>query len=269
MSCLGVMATSLNNLEVFKQKIQRAEVCVGVGVSLCDPAISELFAEVGYDFTWIDMEHTVLSLETVLGHVMAVRGTGTAPFVRVPWNDPVLIKPVLELEPAAIIVPMVRNAAETAKAVAACKYPPNGIRGFGPRRGIRFGGMSTMDYLKEADDHVMVIVQVEHIDAVNDLDAILEIPGLDGVVLGPNDLSGSMGKLGRTSDPDVVAAIDEVIAKVRRSKKTIGASVGYSPESVRRWLAKGLHWIAVGEDTDNLYSYSKTALDDVRSIRAK
>ncbi|MBI4025036.1 MAG: 4-hydroxy-3-methylbut-2-en-1-yl diphosphate synthase [Verrucomicrobia bacterium] len=260
---------SLNNLEKFKQKLQRGELCVGVGVSFCDPAISELFAEVGYDFTFIDMEHTVLNLETVLGHVMAVRGTDTAPFVRVPWNDPVLIKPVLELEPAAIIVPMVRSAEEAAKAVAACKYPPKGVRGFGPCRGVRYGGMSTMDYLKDADERIMVIVQVEHIDAVNDLDAILRTPGLDGICLGPNDLSGSMGKLGQTNDPEVVAASDEVIAKTRRSDKTVGASVGYATESVRRWLAKGLHWIAVGEDTDNLYSYSKTALDDVRSIGAK
>jgi 2-keto-3-deoxy-L-rhamnonate aldolase RhmA len=260
---------SLNNVEVFKKKIQDGEVCVGVSVSLCDPAISELFADTGYDFTWIDMEHTVMSLETVLGHIMAVRGTGTAPLVRVPWNDPVLIKPVLEMEPAGIIVPMVRSATEAAAAVAACKYPPRGIRGFGPGRGNQFGGTSTEDYLKEADDRNLVIVQVEHIDAVNDLDAILEIPGLDGMVLGPNDLAGSMGKLGRTSDPEVEAAMDEVIAKGRRSEKFIGASVGYSPEAIRGWLAKGVRWIAVGQDTANLYEYSRTVLDDVRSILAK
>jgi len=260
---------SLNNVEVFKKKIQDGGVCVGVSVSLCDPAISELFAETGYDSTWIDMEHTVMSLETVLGHVMAVRGTRTAPIVRVPWNDPVLIKPVLEMEPAGIIVPMVRSATEVAAAVAACKYPPKGIRGFGPHRGIRFGATSAEDYLQDANDRNMVIAQIEHIDAVNDLDAILEIPGLDGIVLGPNDLSGSMGKLGRTSDPEVVAAMDEVVEKTRGSEKLLGASVGYSTESIREWLAKGVQWISVGGDIANLYEYSQTAFDDVRSVLAK
>jgi 2-dehydro-3-deoxyglucarate aldolase/4-hydroxy-2-oxoheptanedioate aldolase len=263
------MTKSLNNVELFKKKIRDGGVCVGVSVSLCDPAISELLAETGYDFTWIDMEHTVMSLETVLGHVMAVRGTGTAPIVRVPWNDPVLIKPVLEIHPAGIIAPMVRSAAEAARLVAACKYPPRGVRGFGPRRGIRFGATSAEEYVGEAHDGIMVIAQIEHIDGVNDLDAILEVPGLDGIVLGPYDLSGSMGKLGQTSDPEVVAAMEEVVAKGRKSEKLIGGSFGYSPESVRWWHARGVQWMAVGEDTANLYEYSRTALNDARSVLEK
>ena len=125
---------TINNIDIFRAKIARGEVCIGSNVSFADPAISELYGDAGCDFTWIDMEHCPISIETALGHVMAVRGTDAAPFIRVPSGDANTIKPILELHPAAIIVPQVRSAAEVESIVAACKYPPIGIRGFGPRR---------------------------------------------------------------------------------------------------------------------------------------
>ena len=131
---------TINNIDRFKAKIARGELCVGTSITFTDPAISELVGDAGYDFTWIDMEHCPIDISTALNHVMAVRGTGAAPFVRVPAGDPIIIKPVLELHPAAIIAPQVQTVADVEKVVAACKYPPVGIRGFGPRRGRRFGG---------------------------------------------------------------------------------------------------------------------------------
>ena len=255
-----------NNGEKFRQKILRGQVCVGTAVTLSDPAVSELCGDAGYDFTWIDTEHAPLDNHTVLTHVMATRGTDVAPFVRVPANDPVLIKPLLELEPAAIIVPLIQSPQDVRKAVEACKYPPRGIRGYGPRRGVRFGGVDMQTYLDEADDHTMVIVQIEHIDAVNALDAILATEGLDGICLGPNDLSGSLGVLGQISHPDVAAAIDTTIEKARASGVLLGVATGYDPQRVRGWIAKGIQWICLDTDCVGLYRYATQVIDDVQSI---
>jgi 2-dehydro-3-deoxyglucarate aldolase/4-hydroxy-2-oxoheptanedioate aldolase len=258
---------SINNNQKFKDKIRKGQVCVGSVITFSDPAVSELFAEAGYDFTWIDMEHHPIDLQTALTHVMAVRGTDTAPFIRVQSNDPVTIKPVLELEPAGIIVPQIRTAEDVALAVQACKYPPAGIRGYGPRRGIKFGGVEIGTYLQDADERIMVFVQIEHIDAVNNLDAILATPGLDGICLGLNDLSGSMGLLGQPTHPDVVKAVDTTIEKVSKTALFLGLATGYHAETVRSWIAKGIQWICLNGDHVNMYLYSKMVIDEVRVLR--
>jgi 2-keto-3-deoxy-L-rhamnonate aldolase RhmA len=260
---------SLNNLEKFKSKIANKQLCVGTCISAPDPAVSELFADAGYDFVWIDTEHNCLALTDTLGHVMAARGTDMAPLVRVPWNDAVLIQPVLEFEPAGIIVPLIRTAADAMKAVQACKYPPLGVRGFGPRRGVKFGGVDTLTYLQDADNRTLVIVQIEHIDAVKNIDTILAVPGLDGIAVGPNDLSGSMGLLGQTNHPDVAKVIDEVCMKVRKTKLCLGVATGYSPENVQRWINRGVQWISLNNDYNNMYLYAKVVLDGTRSIEIK
>lgn len=255
---------SLNNIESFKAKIQRGQTCVGVPVTLSDPTVSELMADAGYDFTWIDMEHGPIDLHVALQHVMAVRGTGTAPFIRVPWNDPVTIKPILEFEPAGIIIPMVRNAEEAVQAVQACKYPPVGIRGFGPRRGIKFGGEAMGQYLQVADGRTLVIIQIEHIDALIHLDEILQVEGLDSICIGPNDLSGSMGLLGQTTHPDVVNTIDTIVAKVKTSPLMLGVATGYSEGNAQFWLDRGVNWIALNTDCVNMYLWAKKVVDGIR-----
>jgi 2-dehydro-3-deoxyglucarate aldolase/4-hydroxy-2-oxoheptanedioate aldolase len=255
---------SLNNFEKLTQKIGTRQLCIGSMVALADPQISEIVGEVGYDFCWIEMEHSTLSPQSVLGHVIALRGTGTAPWIRVPWNDPVVIKPVLEMEPAAIVVPMVRNAKEAAAAVAACRYPPHGVRSFGPSRGIRYGGGNSMEYIAANQQQPLVIVQTEHIDAVNDIEAILATPGLTGVCLGPNDLAGSMGKLGQTSDPAVREAVDRIITATKQSGKLVGTAIAYSPEAVDYWMKKDLGFLAVGVDWHNLYAHASMIIKDVR-----
>lgn len=117
---------SINNVEKFKNKIERNELCVGASITFNDPAISELIGDAGYDFIWIDMEHCPIDTANALSHVMAVRGTDAAPFIRVTSGDSNVIKPILELHPAAIIVPQVQGVDDVANAVAACKYPPHG-----------------------------------------------------------------------------------------------------------------------------------------------
>ncbi len=257
---------TINNVEVFKAKIAQGKVCVGTAVSSADPVVSELLAEAGYDFTWIDTEHCPIDLKTALGHIMAVRGTGTAPFVRVPANDPVLIKPVLDLAPAGVIIPLIRNAEDARNAVRACKYPPAGIRGYGPRRGARFGGTPMPDYLRDADTRTLVILQIEQIEAVEGLDAILAVPGLDAVCIGPNDLSGSMGLLGQINHPDVAHAIDTVIRKTLETDLSLGIATGFEPVAAQHWIEKGIQWLCLNTDYVNLFIQSKAVIDGIRRI---
>ncbi|MEW5817737.1 MAG: aldolase/citrate lyase family protein [Spirochaetota bacterium] len=258
---------SINNVEKFRKKVRNGQTCVGIPITSSDPVVSELFGDAGYDFTWIDMEHGPIDLHTALTHVIAVRGTDTAPFIRVPSNDPVLIKPILEFEPAGIIIPLIRTAADVVQAVQACKYTPEGIRGFGPRRGTQYGGMDMQKYLKNANDRIMVFIQIESIEAVRNIDSILAIKGLDGICLGPNDLSASMGILGQLDHPDLVEAMDTVIKKAVNTDLYIGIAMGYEPAKVRQWIAKGIQWIALNTDYVNMYLHSKMVIDDVRSIR--
>lgn len=256
---------SINNIERFKEKIKRGELCIGTSVTFTDPAISELLGDVGYDFTWIDMEHCPININMALQHVMAVRGTRAAPFIRVLSGDPVTIKPILELHPAAIIIPQVQTVEDVTRAVAACKYPPTGERGFGARRGRQFGGISYPEYLKDADDQIMVIVQIEHINAVEALDEILTVSGLDGLCLGFNDLAGSMGLSGQISHPQVIDVANEVIKKTCQTEKSIGIAMGYDLPAVNAWIEKGVHWISIGSDFFNLFNYSRQMLEELRA----
>ncbi len=257
----------MNNVDTFRKLIRDGKLCVGTAITLNDAAVSELIAEAGYDFTWIDIEHAPLDLTATLGHVMALRGTETAPFVRVRCNDVHVIKPVLDLVPAGIIVPLVNTAAEAEAAVRACKYPPRGIRGYGPRRGQRFGALSQPEYLAKADEQTLVIIQIEHIEAIKNLDAILTVPGIDAICLGPNDLSGSFGKLGQLQDPEVAGAIDMIITKVRKTKIFMGVSTGYNPKTFHVWIEKGIQWINLNTDWVNLFAHSKMVVDAAKGLK--
>jgi 2-dehydro-3-deoxyglucarate aldolase/4-hydroxy-2-oxoheptanedioate aldolase len=237
----------MENARKFREKLKQGQVCLGTGISFADPTITEALSSI-LDFVWIDMEHGPLGIESVQGHVMATRGTDTAPIVRVPWNDPVLIKPVLDVGAAGVIVPLVRTADDVRRAVAGCLYPPEGIRGFGPRRPSGYGRLGGPEFCRQANQDVIVIVQIEHIDAVRNLDEILAVPGLTSVVVGSNDLSGSMGLTGQPRHPQVLAAIDTVIAKTRKTGVFVGISIGDDPTLLSEWLDKGMHWLAMGTD---------------------
>ena len=189
---------------------------------------------------------------------------GAAAFIRVPSNAPVVVKPLLELHPAAIIVPRIENVADAEQAVAGCRYPPRGIRGFGPARGVKFGGTPQPDYRAGVDRQMMVVLQIEHIDAVKQIDAILEVPGVDSVVTGPSDLSGTMGLTGQPGHPDVVAAIDTVYQAAIKKGISAGHSIGYDPEGIRHWLQLGISWIAVDVDWAALYRNAKRVADEVK-----
>ncbi len=257
---------TINHVDLFRQKLAAGKPVWGTCIEFADPSIVELMGDVGYDFVWIDGEHAPLDLRELLGHVLACRGTGCAPLVRVPSADPVRIKPILELHPAGIIVPQARTVAEAAGAVTACKYPPVGTRGFGPIRGIGYGAMPGPEYLKTANDQIMVFLQIETREAVDNLAAILALEGLDGVVIGPNDLSGAYGKLGQTADPDIVVLIERVVRQARAAGKLVGMATGHNPDRLKHWVDVGVQWIAINADFINLTLMARQILEDARRI---
>jgi len=140
------MTFSISNYDKFTARIRSGKISIGLVITLNDLTVSELAGEAGYDFTWIDMEHAPLTIESVMQHIIALKGTDCAPLVRVPWNKAEVIKPVLDLAPAGIIIPMVNSAEEARAAVQACRYPLTGIRGCGVRRATRYGQIPFDEY---------------------------------------------------------------------------------------------------------------------------
>jgi 2-dehydro-3-deoxyglucarate aldolase/4-hydroxy-2-oxoheptanedioate aldolase len=226
------------------ENLRSGKTSVGCVVTMSDLIVSELAGDCGMDFCWIDAEHAPHTIQDVQRHLIALRGTGCAGLVRVRACEPMLIKPYLDLAPDGIIVPMVNTPELAETAVAACRYPTDGIRGCGVRRAVRYGAEDFFDYVKYSKEWPLVICQIEHIDAVKNLDKILKVPGVDSFCIGPCDLSGSMGILNQMDDPELNKVIDEVAAKIKKAGKWLGTAAGDFP----RWKARGVDWFAGTSD---------------------
>jgi 2-keto-3-deoxy-L-rhamnonate aldolase RhmA len=252
----------------FRQRMQQGQVCLGTCITFTDPTVTEALCNI-LDFVWIDMEHNPLTLDTVQGHILATKGTETTPLVRVPWNDPVLIKPVLDIGAAGVIVPLIRTADEARRAVAACLYPPAGVRGFGPRRPSRYGQLAGPEFCRTANENVIVIVQIEHAEALANIDQIASVAGLTGIVIGPNDLAGSMGHIGNPRHPEVLKAIATIVDRGRRANVFVGLALGDDPQELIPWVDKGVQWFALGADFTLLLKAATQAAGPLRDYRRR
>lgn len=247
----------INNLEKFLQKIKEGKCPIGAIVLSSDPAVTELVAEVGFDFVFIDGEHGQIDRHEAMMHLMAVRGTDCASLYRVPDSSHTEIKKIIDFAPAGIIVPMVMNAEEAASVIAAMKYPPVGNRGCGFRRGTGYSARDVEQYWEASAKEPLVILQIEHIDAVRDLDRILALPGLDSILVGPYDLSASMGKHGQFNDPEVSAVYDEVARKTKAAGILLGAALGADYGS---WKRRGVDYMAIMGDENAMVSGFRMAI---------
>lgn len=229
----------------FRTRLRAGEPLVGSIVTMPLAGIAEIVADAGFDWLWIDMEHGPLDLLHVEAMLRA-KG-GAAAIVRAPANDPVWIKRILDTGADGVLLPHVDSAAEARAAVAAAFYPPRGLRSFGVSRAHGYG--PRMDqYLQSSPDETTVMVQIESAAAVRDIDAILTTDGVDAAVIGPFDLSGSLGHLGDITHPEVQAAIDAVLAAGRKHRVPVGIFCG-SAELARGYLSRGFSPIAVGVDS--------------------
>ena len=253
----------MENSVPFRDKLKRGQVCLGTCITFSDPTVTEALAG-ALDFVWVDMEHNPLTLTAVQGHLLAAKGTEATVLVRVAWNDPVLIKPVLDIGAAGVIVPLIRTADDARRAVSACLYPPEGIRGFGPRRPSNFGRLGGPEFCRTANATVLPMVQIEHIQAVENIEEILAVSGLASVVIGPNDLAGSMGHTGQPRHADVFRAIDGVIAKARRAGVPVGVGSSEDPDVLLEWCARGVNWMTMGADFSLLLRAANQGASRVR-----
>ena len=241
-----------------KEKLRAGERLIGFEIDLSDPCISEMVGQLGYDYLWIDTEHEAMDYETVLMHIIACRSGGAASVVRIPYNEPYLAKRILEMGPDGIIFPMVNSAEEAQKAMDACLYPPDGQRGFGPRRACRYGAEDLFTYIREMPDRICRFLQLEHVNAINDLENMLQVQGIDGFIVGPCDLSGSIGHLNEIFHPEVLSLIDRAIALCQKAGVPIGVAVGAnSEEDVRFWFQRGFQFISAGSDITAIVSTAK------------
>jgi 2-keto-3-deoxy-L-rhamnonate aldolase RhmA len=156
-----------------------------------------------------------------------------------------------------VIVPLVRTADDVRQAVAACRYPPEGIRGFGPRRASGYGRLGGPEFCRLANQTVIVVAQIEHIEAVQNLDEILAVPGLTSIVVGPNDLAGSMGLMGQPAHPDVLRVMETIVAKTRQTQVFASVSIGGGPEEWAAWGRRGVQWMPVGGDVSFMLSAAR------------
>lgn len=219
---------------------------IGSWVTVAHPTVAEVMAQAGFDWLAIDMEHGIVGVESVQTLIQAMSGTPTIPIVRVPWNDQVIIKRVLETGAQGLIIPQIRTAEDVQAGVTASRYPPAGIRGIGCQRPAGFGAWFG-EYLQKADDNLLIVVQIEHVQALKNLNEILAVDGLDAILIGSNDLSASMGFLGQPNHAEVLKAVEKIRAAAMAANLPAGI-IAATPEDARKRLAEGFRFIGIGHD---------------------
>ncbi len=229
-----------------RSRLQRGELLCGTMLTLPTPAVAEILADAGFDWLFVDGEHGPLEIAELLSILQAV-GDRIPCVVRVPVAEEVWIKRVLDLGAAGVIAPQV-NSAETAQAVVqAARYAPEGARGVGLARAHGYG-MAFQDYISSANEQIAVVVQAEHAQAVENIESIVRVPGIDAVLLGPYDLAASLGKMGAIDDPVVTSAIDRVTDVCQGAGIPLGY-FGVTADAVKPWMERGYNLVIAGTDT--------------------
>jgi 4-hydroxy-2-oxoheptanedioate aldolase len=230
----------------FKRALAAGKAQIGLWSSLSSNYSVEVIAGAGFDWLLLDMEHSPNDLENLLAQLQAAAAYPTHAVVRVPWNDMVSMKRVLDVGAQSLLVPYVCTAEEARAAVSFTRYPPQGVRGVaGTTRATRFGRIK--DYARRAHEEICVLVQVETQSALDSIEAICAVEGVDGVFVGPADLHASLGHPGEIANPEVKPRIDEAIRRIRRSGKAPGILTP-SEADARHWLECGALFVAVGAD---------------------
>lgn len=247
--------------ETFRSRLLAGETLIGTMVTLPTATTAEILADAGFDWFFIDGEHGPLGTTEILAILQAV-GDRVACVVRVPACEEAAIKRVLDMGASGIIVPQVNTPQQAEDIVRFSRYAPLGERGVGLGRAHGYG-MHFQEYIETANDRVAVIVQAEHATAVENIDSIVRVSGVDAIQLGPYDLSASLGKMGLIDDPVVTGAIDKVTAACQSVGMPMG-HFGVSSAAVKPYMAKGYTLITAGVDTLYLGSAAKKVLADLR-----
>ena len=245
----------------FKAQLAGGELLLGSMVTLPSPAVAEILVQLGYQWLFVDGEHGPLETAEVLAILQAV-GNQVPCIVRVPAAAEVPIKKMLDLGAAGIIAPQVNTAQQAADVVAWSLYAPEGRRGVGLARAHGYG-LNFQEYVESANQEITVIVQAEHIEAVENIEQIVQVEGIDAVLLGPYDLAASLGKMGQVDDPEVTGAIDRITAACQEADLPLGI-FGVSADAIRPYIEKGYNLVVAGTDTIFLASAGGQMLGDLQ-----
>ncbi len=257
----------MNKLKI---KLEMGEKTCGTIINMCDVCVSDIFSRIGYDFLWIDFEHSYLSYENVLTHTTVAKGNGTPVIVRVPQNDFTATKKVLDMGVDGIIFPMVKTEKEIRELIDFSLYPPLGNRGFGPMAAIQYGLSDAKEYVRSSNGEICRFVQIECKEMIDALDLIMQNEYIDGYIFGPNDLSGSINDFLNVYDEKTTELMVHTIKKLKEHKKYVGIATGSSKkEVIEHWFNMGADMICSGGDFGFLVDGATKMLDILKRLKEK
>ena len=244
----------------FAERVRQGELLLGTVIGLSAVENTEILAQCGFDWLFIDAEHGAFNPQQA---VPILQAAGQCPcLLRVPTHDETWLKKALDIGPAGIIVPQVNDASSAEKIIRQCKYPPKGSRGMGLSRASQYG-MQLADYIQHANDSVAVILQAEHKDAAMNIEEIIDVEGIDAILVGPFDLSASVGKPGQINDPEVVELVDRITEACTRRGVTLATAVA-GVNTAREYIARGFTLVSAGADSLHLANSARAVLDGMK-----
>lgn len=247
----------------FRHGLIAGKPLIGCWCSLANPITTEILGIAGFDWILIDGEHSPNDVTTFVPQLMALKGSASAPVVRPRWNDTVVIKQLLDAGFHNFLIPFVESAEDAKRAVAATRYPPQGVRGVSvSQRNNNYGTVT--DYFKIVNDNIAVVAQIESRAGVAAIEAICATDGIDGVFIGPSDLAAGYGRLGDSAHPEVQQAMVQVIAAAKKYKKSVGILAPVETDA-RRYMEMGVTLVAVGSDLGLFRNATQGLLDKYRS----
>jgi len=251
-----------------KSALQSGSVIIGTGLTLLKgAAVPQLYAASGIEFVWIDMQHTTYTVEHIFELVVGARAAGLGNFVRVPEYDRALIARLMDGGVEGVMIPEIKTPEEVIKVVEAVKYPPQGKRSL-VSRGMHtdFEPSANQEMTRISNEESLIVIQIETKSAYDRLEEIAQIPGVDALWVGPNDLSHSLGYFGQTAHPDVLDAIDRIIEVCINHHIFAGLTIGYDLKNAERWIEKGLKFIAYSKDVELILKASSLGVQRISAL---
>ena len=264
---LGVVSiTDLIEMSRLTVKDNNNKCSIGSWITLGHPAIAEIMVKAGYEWLAVDLEHSAISIREAEDLIRIIDLAGVIPLVRLTSNNHDQIKRVMDAGAGGVIVPMVNSPEQAQQAIEAVKYPPNGKRGIGLARAQGYGA-KFQKYLEWQKENTIVIVQIEHIDAVNNIDAIFSVDGVDGFIIGPYDLSGSLGIPGQFDHPDYIAAVDKINVEAKKMNVMSGIHIiEPNPELLKQRIKEGYRFIAYSLDVRMLDVSCRAGIECIKQL---
>ena len=247
---------------IFKKKIKNLDKQIGIWSCLSNNTVVEILSVVGFDWIVIDMEHSPNDIQEVLTQLQIIQGFSSEPVVRVPWNEPVMVKRVLDMGAQTILFPFVEDEKEALAAVQSTRYPPKGIRGvMSAARMNKYGTVT--DYYNKAENEICVIVQCETKKAIENISKIASVEGIDGIFLGPSDISASIGKIGKFEDEEVQSLIMQGLESCKKNNKPSGILTA-KKDYAQKYIRDGFTFVAVNSDTNLIARSAENLLKEFK-----